>query len=38
MMIIDQCSGLSTYIPGTGAGYDWIYSQTEWYKFCYGKE
>lgn len=37
MLVIGQCCGLSTYIPGTGAGYDWAYSQTEWYRYCYGK-
>lgn len=35
MLTIERFSGLSSYIHGIGAGLDYSYTQTEWYRRCY---
>jgi len=38
MLEVKHFSGLSSYIPGANSYYDWLYSLTDWYKFCYGTQ
>jgi len=38
MLEVNHFSGLSSYIPGVNSYYDWLYSLTDWYKFCYGAQ
>ncbi len=38
MLEVNHFSGLSSYILGANSYYDWLYSLTDWYKFCYGAQ
>ncbi|MCQ2065100.1 MAG: clostripain-related cysteine peptidase [Bacteroidaceae bacterium] len=38
MFEVKHFSGLSVYILGSNSYYDWLYSLTDWYKYCYGTQ